>query len=154
MKTLKSKVAEALSLITKDNGVYSVPDAHVESLFENDSDIENIKEKCKKVTEKMNSLSAEELEKFMDKDFETEIWGMILTVKFQKSIKKLKHPYLRRYTSTTHYELFIDGVSKGEIQVGNKFKSFKNFLTYAKEKYGFTEYTLFDMGTWTGNAQL
>lgn len=74
---LIEKVKQALSLITEENSVFTVPEAHIEMLFENDPELGQIKEKCKKVTDLMTSLSKDELEKFMEKDFETEIWRMI-----------------------------------------------------------------------------
>lgn len=74
---LKAKVARTLSLITENNGVYEIPAGHIEMIFENDPQIMKIKEKCNNITALMNDCTGEELDKFMQKDFETEIWKMI-----------------------------------------------------------------------------
>jgi len=74
---LKAKVARTLSLITENNGVFEIPAGHIEMIFENDPQIMKIKEKCNKIAALMNDCSSEELEAFMQKDFEKDIWKMI-----------------------------------------------------------------------------
>lgn len=72
-----------------------------------------------------------------------------MEVQISKLLEKHKHPYIYgRYTSSTHYKLFIDGVFKSEIIIGQKFKSVKKFIKFTQEKYGFTDYKVIDMGSY------
>ena len=69
-----------------------------------------------------------------------------MEVSIEKKVHRLKHPYLRKYSNYTHYKLSIDGKQRCEIVIGQKFSTFKKFLKYTQEKYGFIDYKLIDMG--------
>ena len=75
METLIQKVVKVIRSTKRnsDNKIY-IPSLCVETLFSDDPDIEIIREKAEKVIKLSNEAEERNDRKFLNRDFETDIW--------------------------------------------------------------------------------
>jgi len=74
---LIEKVKSCLIIVNGDKNSNFVPESLVEYKFERDADFPIIIEKIRKFNGLMDGLVGNEWEKFLDKDFDTDIWPLL-----------------------------------------------------------------------------
>jgi hypothetical protein len=79
MKNIKDKTYEILKeeLFSDDDGVFYIHEDIMDEIYSDDKDYPVIKEKILKVVEKMNSMSEEDLDKFIHADFQEDLFDTI-----------------------------------------------------------------------------